>query len=331
MFEKPKPEGAGRPSQVIEVLDLLENITISYNSMREASRVLNISSGIITTYFKQNQQKPYKARYVFTKSIHTIAVVSEKLYPNAAIDKVRILLENKDCSGIYLFTNKNTGKQFIGSAVNLRNRFTQYYSIKYLERYFSMRINRALLKYGHENFTLTILEYCLPEKCLKRKDYYIDLLKPEYNILPKAGSRLCAKVSSETRKKIFISKKGKKNPFFGKTHSQKIRDIISTSLMDRKRAEEAGRYSQMVEVFDLEKNQKISFKSLSEAARALNLALTSIRRYLTTGKVYKKQYTFKLMNTTASYNILPKAGSRFESKISEETRAKTSGFNNYFF
>ena len=112
MFEKPKPEGAGRPSQVIEVLDLLENITISYNSMREASRVLNISPGIITTYFKQNQQKPYKARYVFTKSIHTISVVSEKLYPNAAIDKVRILLENKDCSGIYLFTNKNTGKQF---------------------------------------------------------------------------------------------------------------------------------------------------------------------------------------------------------------------------
>jgi hypothetical protein len=32
-----------------------------------------------------------------------------------------------------------------------------------------------------------ILEYCEPSKVLEREQYYIDLLKPEYNILKTAG------------------------------------------------------------------------------------------------------------------------------------------------
>jgi group I intron endonuclease len=49
-------------------------------------------------------------------------------------------------------------------------------------------ICNALLKHGLSNFSLTILEYCESEKCIEREDYYIKLLKAEYNILQKAGS-----------------------------------------------------------------------------------------------------------------------------------------------
>jgi group I intron endonuclease len=49
-------------------------------------------------------------------------------------------------------------------------------------------IYRALLKHGHENFSLTILEYCEPEQCIEREDFYLSSLQHEYNILPKAGS-----------------------------------------------------------------------------------------------------------------------------------------------
>lgn len=45
-------------------------------------------------------------------------------------------------------------------------------------------------KYGHENFTLEILEYCLKDELLTRENYYFDLLKPEYNILKHAYSLL---------------------------------------------------------------------------------------------------------------------------------------------
>lgn len=53
-----------------------------------------------------------------------------------------------------------------------------------------MLINRALLKYGYSKFKLEILEYCEPAVAIEREQHYLDLLEPEYNILPKAGSRL---------------------------------------------------------------------------------------------------------------------------------------------
>lgn len=66
---------------------------------------------------------------------------------------------------------------------------------------FYMVINRALLKYGYANFSLEILEYCEPSKCTEREQYYLDLLKPEYNVLPIAGSCLGYKHSEESKKK----------------------------------------------------------------------------------------------------------------------------------
>jgi group I intron endonuclease len=67
MHGKPRPEGAGRPSQVIEVFDLKENITTTYDSIREAARALSIDCRHITAYFARNQVKPYKGRYTFKK------------------------------------------------------------------------------------------------------------------------------------------------------------------------------------------------------------------------------------------------------------------------
>ena len=59
-------------------------------------------------------------------------------------------------------------------------------------------IYRALLYYGHNYFDLEILEYCDKEFVIDREQYYIDLFKPEYNLLNKAGSSLGFKHSSET-------------------------------------------------------------------------------------------------------------------------------------
>jgi hypothetical protein len=67
-FGKPRPEGAGRAPQQIEVTDLQEKTKTNYNSLREAARALNLPSyKSISMYFKQNQQKPYKGRYTFNK------------------------------------------------------------------------------------------------------------------------------------------------------------------------------------------------------------------------------------------------------------------------
>lgn len=53
-----------------------------------------------------------------------------------------------------------------------------------------MSINKALIKYGYSNFSLEIIEYCDRKDILVREQYYLDLCKPEYNILKVAGSNL---------------------------------------------------------------------------------------------------------------------------------------------
>jgi DNA invertase Pin-like site-specific DNA recombinase len=64
---KPRASEAGKPSQQIEVTDIKNNITTSYNSISEAARTLNINNATIVKYFSNNQQSPYKGRYTFKK------------------------------------------------------------------------------------------------------------------------------------------------------------------------------------------------------------------------------------------------------------------------
>jgi hypothetical protein len=66
-FGKPKPEGAGTPSQKISVSDIKNNSISTYDSINEAARALNISHTIIVMIFARNQKKPYKGRYTFKK------------------------------------------------------------------------------------------------------------------------------------------------------------------------------------------------------------------------------------------------------------------------
>lgn len=65
-----------------------------------------------------------------------------------------------------------------------------------------MAIYRALLFYGFSKFSLDIIKYCKIENLLKMEQFYLDLLKPEYNILQIAGSSLGVIRSEETRAKM---------------------------------------------------------------------------------------------------------------------------------
>lgn len=60
------------------------------------------------------------------------------------------------------------------------------------------------MKYGYSSFKLEILEYCDTNNLLKKEQYYLDYLKPEYNVLRIAGSMLGFK-HRESTKKLFVS------------------------------------------------------------------------------------------------------------------------------
>ena len=133
-----------------------------------------------------------------------------KIYENAHVQKAQILKENKGKSGVYCLTNLTNAKSYVGSSVDLRRRFCTYYSFKHLNTYLNKGkscIYKALLKYGHSNFRLEILEYCEAKKTTGREQYYMDNLKPLYNILKTAGS--CLGLNHSTKRKLAEANKGK--------------------------------------------------------------------------------------------------------------------------
>ena len=81
-------------------------------------------------------------------------------------------------------------------------RFYKYYSVKHLQETGNKSsICGALFKYGYSNFCLH-LEVCDINMCLKREQYYIDLLKPDYNILKIAGSSRGYKHNEQAQRKF---------------------------------------------------------------------------------------------------------------------------------
>jgi hypothetical protein len=104
------------------------------------------------------------------------------IYSNLEIDKAKIFSDNKGKAGIYQFINKINGKSYIGSAVDLRRRLKYYFSESYLRHETlkqKSKIYRSLLKNGYENFIIEILEYCPPEECIERENYYLKKFKPD--------------------------------------------------------------------------------------------------------------------------------------------------------
>lgn len=236
-------------------------------------------------------------RYYSTNSLAvTASSYPVKIYMNADLDKVIILKENKGKCGVYRWTNLTNGNSYIGSSVNLERRLKGYFSIYFLQSVIKKGksvINSALLKYGYSKFTLEILEYCDFSEAVSREQYYLDLLKPEYNILFTAGLWLGSKHSEKAKAKMSAAKKGNQNATGGK---------------GRKRAEGAGSPSVPVEVFDQEIGMKTIYPSISGVGKALGVPSGSIRMYFTSGtqKPYKGRYLLQKLagNYTRSFLVV---------------------------
>jgi DNA invertase Pin-like site-specific DNA recombinase len=198
-------------------------------------------------------------------------------YNNAYMDKSKIYKENVNKSGIYRLNNLINDKSYVGSSINLNNRLRAYYSISNLYRIVNKEqsmIYKALLKYGHKSFSLDILGYCEPNVLIKREQYYIDLLKPEYNILKFAGSRVGHLASEKTKKAISIALKGKK---------YKCNEKIAVSKL---------KYGVQVKVFDKSNNLLFEFPSIKSAARYFYISGRTISNIRNRGKSYD-DYIYK--------------------------------------
>jgi group I intron endonuclease len=164
-----------------------------------------------------------------------------------------------------------------------------------------MIIYRSILKYGYSKFSLDILEYCVPSLCLSREQYYLDILKPEYNILKIAGSNKGSKKSEATKIKISIAQKGELNHFYGKTHTDETKKKIQLSLKAIIRVNNIPRTVTIetklkmslrckgvpVRVFNESNNLIKEFSTITSVAKHFGISIRTIGYYLNKNKSYK--------------------------------------------
>ena len=134
-------------------------------------------------------------------------------------------------SGIYKITNLTNQKFYIGSSVNIYNRFHTHSTKLKKNVHFSRHLQASYNKYGKDNFIFEVVEYCQKELCVEREQYYLDTLKPQYNKRTDATLNLGVKNSKETREKI---SKGLKLAFLEGRKEGKCVNGIPVVLFDVK-------------------------------------------------------------------------------------------------
>lgn len=165
-----------------------------------------------------------------------------------------------------------------------------------------MLISKALIKYGYSNFTLEILEYCDRSDTLLREQYYLDLCKPEYNLLKVAGSSLGHIHSESTLEKMRKSR-------LNWTEEQKSKNLDHLKIHNASEDQKEKSRQRLIkineskgvpiEILDTKTNEVSLYSSIRQAAEALGCVhgtiLLAERNLKKEGisKLIKKRYLLK--------------------------------------
>jgi len=280
------------PAQAEDIVRLIKNSLINSSKNNLKSLVRYYSNSSPNSNYNNDLKKKLKPI---------------KTYSSLKEDKINILIEQKNKSGVYCLINKVNGHTYIGSSINLASRMKNYLNNTFLKsnKNANMPIVKALLKYDQSNFSLLILEYVEPEYLTSRETFYITHVIPYYNVLKQGYSSLGYKHTEETKKllselaknrthslktKNLIAKAltGENNPFYNKNHSteSKIRMIEANS-------------SYPVYIYDSYKKLIVIFPSVLTLAKLIN------SNHPTIVKVIKEQLLFRgeWYITNILYNI----------------------------
>jgi group I intron endonuclease len=225
---------------------------------------------------------------------NNVNIIPTVSYSNADKDKHIIYKENRNKSGIYRWNNLITGKSYIGSSISLTSRLNAYYSLGYLKKRVekgSSIIYNSLLKYGYSNFSLDILEYCEPAILIKREQYYLDTLNPEYNILKKAGSSLGYKHTKETLLKF---KKRKLSPEALINLKLAKKGVAPTSPL--RKINHLLATGHITIVVNKKDNTVKVYNSIRAVSRDIGINHATILNYINTNKWLKDTYLITRIN-----------------------------------
>lgn len=114
--------------------------------------------------------------------------------------------------GIYKISNKACNKFYIGSSVNIHERWKRHLRDLRHNKHQNILLQRAYNKYGESNFTFEIIEVVGDRKnLLQREQHYLEKLNAVidgYNICGVAGNRYGVKHTKESKDKMSRARKG---------------------------------------------------------------------------------------------------------------------------
>lgn len=115
-------------------------------------------------------------------------------------------------SGIYCIRHLESGRKYIGRAVDIKRRDRRHWAELRGQYHSNMVLQRAFNKYGREAFVFEVIESCQAHELVTREQYWIDLygVTNLFNMLPLAASTGGKPLPLDTRNKISRALKGRK-------------------------------------------------------------------------------------------------------------------------
>lgn len=126
--------------------------------------------------------------------------------------------------GVYKIENKFTGECYVGSSRDVRKRWNQHRRHLLRNKHHNYRLQAAYDLHGPDAFIFEILEHVEAEQLIVREQFFMDLLRPQYNIHPKADG---SQHAEETKALIRAASTGKK-------HSEDTKARLSAARMGKK-------------------------------------------------------------------------------------------------
>lgn len=173
--------------------------------------------------------------------------------------------------GIYKIVNTINNKIYIGSAKNIKKRWSAHKSDLNKNKHHSRYLQNAWNKYGKDSFIFEIVEELIDLSLLIDKEqYYINSLNPVYNCCPIAGNCLGRIHTEETKQKMRLRKVSEENK---KKISEFMKNRpVKESTKQKAKERMMGNNYGKIQIYQMDMNENIikEWSSASDAASFLN-------------------------------------------------------------
>lgn len=224
-----------------------------------------------------------------------------EIFENSEIANKIVVKKYKGKAIIYMWFNKITGEYYVGSSYG-GNRLSNYYNYYYLNK--KSPIYKSILKYGHSNHILFIMEDIgLISEFTQKELFAVEQIYIDWNFKINKELALNRQPNAQGGKVIVSKRIGKNNPMYGKIKSA---EFIAWQKKDKsgennpqfgvKKSEETRtKLRKKVYVYDSFTNKLlIEFKGTLECLKQLRMGKGTFTKYIDSDIPFKGKLFYRL-------------------------------------